>query len=228
MSFNLRYLHLRNMVSVCFKIEKFEYYYLYPAIAQTARCMGNTQLASTCTKITKQAKHQMHSIAKIHGCISKSIENLDSVISCSQGPAVYLYTHKTIGIDKLKPQNEVLFSNPINLLILQCILNIIKLEAVPFSTDNKLGCIDLSNQTEINTNNVFLNDTEYLLLDSVLAYKRWKSAVLYFILAKLSYCLGYNEMAQSFIQMSHKEQRTSLLLHQIIQNKNCNLQTSLK
>lgn len=216
------------MVSVCFKIERFEYYYLYPAIAQTARCMGNTQLASTCNKITEQAKHQMHSIAKIHGCISQSIENLDCFISCSQSPSVYLYTHRTIETGKLEQQNEVLFSNPINLLILQCILNILKLEAVPFSTDSKLGCIDLSNPTKINRNNAFSNDTEYWLIDSVLAYKRWKSAVLYFLLAKLSYCLGYNEMAQSFIRMSNKEQRTSLLLHQIIQNQNFNLQSSFK
>lgn len=222
MNFNLRYLHLQNMVSVCFKIERFEYYYLYPAIAQTARCMGNTQLASTCNKITEQAKHKMHSIAKIHGCISQSIENLDCFLSCSQSPPVYLYTHRSIE-EKLQQQNEVLFFNPINLLILQGILKILKLEAVPFSTDSKLGSIDLSNQTKINTNKAFSNNTEYWLIHSVLSYKRWKSAVLYCLLAKLSYCLGYNEMAQSFIRMSNKEQRTSLLLHKIIQNQNCNL-----
>lgn len=215
MSFNVRYLHLQYMVSVCLNMEKFEYYYLYPAIAQAARCMGNIQLALICTKIANQAKHQMHFISKLHSCISQPIENVDCFMLYSYNP-IYLYTQTQIETTQFEQPNQVLFSNIINLLIFQCILHIVKLETVEFSsTDKKSSVLKLNHHTKIQTNNVFFDETQYLALHSVLAYKQWKSMVFYFLLAKLSYCLGYHEIAQTFIRMSNKEQRTSLLLNQI-------------
>lgn len=215
MNFNVRYLHLQYMVSVCLKIEKFEYYYLYPAIAQAARCMGNIQLALICTKIADQAKHQMHFIAKLHSCISQSIENVDCFMLYSHSP-IYLYTQTQIGTQQFEQPNKVLFSNIINLLIFQCIFHIVKLEGIEFSSTNNISSVSkLNYNTQIHTNNVFFDDNQYLVFHSVLAYKQWKSMVFYFVLAKLSYCLGYHEIAQTFIRMSNKEQRTSFLLNQI-------------
>jgi hypothetical protein len=215
MSFNVRYLHLQYMVSVCLNIEKFDYYYLYPAIAQAARCMGNIQLALICNKIADQAKHQMHILSKLHSCISQSLENVDCFMLYSHSP-IYLYKQTQISTQQFEQINKVLFSNIINLLIFQCILHIVKLEGLEFSsTDNKSSIWKFNHHTKIQTNNVFFDETQYLALHSVLAYKQWKSMVFYFLLAKLSYCLGYNEIAQTFIRMSNKEQRTSFLLNQI-------------
>lgn len=215
MSFNVKYLHLQYMVSVCLKIEKFEYYYLYPAIAQAARCMGNIQLALICTKIADQAKYQMHVFAKLHSCLSQSIENVDCFMLYSNNP-IFLYTKTQIETQQFEQPNKVLFSNIINLLIFQCILHIVKLKGVEFSnTENISSILELNHHTQIQRNNVFFDDTQYLIFHSVLAYKQWKSMVFYFSLAKLSYCLGYHEIAKTFIHMSHKEQRTSLLLNHI-------------
>jgi hypothetical protein len=244
MSLDLRYFHLRNVITECLNIESFEYCYLIPVLAQTAEYWGDAQVASTCNLMARQVQEYFNHAAHVHLYISKNNEYLNDDYSIygqyhqflnpikvendSNKYDSYVSTNDTFGYiyDSNKPYKT---SNTpysfLNTYEKQVVLQPLgQIDKYIFSL---FGQINREVEQKKKTDNARINNSlscgkildhnDCLLLLKILrSRKTWKYNKWYPLVSKLTSNHKMLHISRSFMQISKSEESVSNLLTKLI------------